>query len=131
MVKRIREFPNVTIIGAEVSELLLEGDRCLGVRTVDGANIEGATTVICTGTFLRAVMHFGLKQVAGGRIGDAATGGISEQLAERVQALDTPVPSETEDILRTSAKILEAHLDTTGFSPALRQWLEPSRSTAG
>ena len=70
----------LTLLEVEVSSLLLESGRCYGVVTADGVSIQAQAVVITTGTFMNAVMHFGLKRVEGGRVGDKATYGISDQL---------------------------------------------------
>ncbi len=55
-------------------ELLVEGDRVTGVATQFGVVYRGRTVVVTTGTFLQAMMHVGLRNTAGGRMGDAASG---------------------------------------------------------
>ncbi|MCB0385899.1 MAG: tRNA uridine-5-carboxymethylaminomethyl(34) synthesis enzyme MnmG, partial [Bdellovibrionales bacterium] len=75
-------LPGVCVIEAEAKKLLLEGSRCVGVGLEDGAAIRSRSVVLTTGTFMGAVMHFGLKQIEGGRIGDRSTVGISDQLRE-------------------------------------------------
>ena len=87
--------PNLEIRQAEVKELILEGRRCVGVRLEDGSSLAAKAVVMTTGTFMRAVMHIGLTQEAGGRVGDKATVGLSDQLAAfgfNVQRLKTGTP---------------------------------------
>lgn len=86
---------NLEVVQAEVSSLLLDNDSCRGVVTNKGEQIGAKSVVIATGTFMRAVMHFGLTQVHGGRIGDKATIGISDQLDDfgfKVKRLKTGTP---------------------------------------
>ena len=86
---------NLEVRQAEVKELLLEGRRCVGVKLDDGSTIRAGSVVVTTGTFMRAVMHIGLRQEAGGRVGDKATVGISDQLAAfgfTVRRLKTGTP---------------------------------------
>lgn len=80
--ERLTNLPGLTVRELEVQSLLLEGDQCVGVTTVDKVQIRSRAVVITTGTFMRAVMHFGLKQIEGGRVGDKATIGISDQLKD-------------------------------------------------
>jgi tRNA uridine 5-carboxymethylaminomethyl modification enzyme len=63
-----------------VVELLLENGRCVGVRTQLGATIRSKSVVVTAGTFLNGLMHIGEKQFGGGRAGEKAIKGITEQL---------------------------------------------------
>lgn len=88
--------PNITVLGIEISSLIIEGSRCKGVITQDGACISSRAVILTTGTFMRGVMHIGLKQIPGGRVGDRATIGISDQLAAMgfaVRRLKTGTPA--------------------------------------
>ena len=93
--EKVRNTENLTVLKGEVSQLILEGNHCQGVITNEGTELRSEAVVITTGTFMKAVMHFGLKQVAGGRIGDEATIGISDQMADfgfKVTRLKTGTP---------------------------------------
>ncbi len=91
--------PNLTVKGAEVKSLILSKENasgCQGVILQDGSRIDSKAVIITTGTFMNGVMHFGLKQVAGGRIGDQASIGLSDQLAAfgfEVKRLKTGTPA--------------------------------------
>lgn len=92
----IMSQPNLEVKGAEVKSLILNGSQCEGVVLNDGSRITSKTVVITTGTFMNGVMHFGLKQIAGGRIGDEASVGLSDQLAAfgfEVKRLKTGTPA--------------------------------------
>jgi tRNA uridine 5-carboxymethylaminomethyl modification enzyme len=54
--------------------------RIQGVRTVRGRKLECRAFILCAGTFLRGLMHTGLQQKVGGRFGEAAANGITENL---------------------------------------------------
>jgi tRNA uridine 5-carboxymethylaminomethyl modification enzyme len=82
MATRITNQKNLEVKGYEVQRLILDGSRCTGVVTTNSESIFAKTVVITTGTFMNAVMHFGLTQIPGGRVGDKATTGISDQLRE-------------------------------------------------
>jgi tRNA uridine 5-carboxymethylaminomethyl modification enzyme len=87
---------NLSLLEAEVKQLILKGHKCIGVELADGSRIFSGAVIITTGTFMNAVMHTGLKQEAGGRVGDKATSGLSNQLAERgfsVKRLKTGTPA--------------------------------------
>lgn len=68
------------VLELEIESLILEGSRCVGVVTTDGVRLNSEAVVITTGTFMNAVMHFGLERKEGGRVGDKATVGLSDQL---------------------------------------------------
>lgn len=88
--------PNLQLLEGEVKSLVLSGSSCQGVTLQDGSRILSKTVVITTGTFMNGVMHFGLKQVSGGRIGDQASIGLSDQLAQfgfDVRRLKTGTPA--------------------------------------
>lgn len=94
--KVIFSQPNLEVKGAEVKRLILNGSVCEGVVLNDGSRITSKTVIITTGTFMNGVMHFGLKQLAGGRIGDSASVGLSDQLAAfgfEVKRLKTGTPA--------------------------------------
>lgn len=87
---------NLEVIEGEVKSLVLQNGVCSGVRLGDGSTILSSTVVLTTGTFMNGVMHFGLKQIKGGRIGDAASIGLSDQLLEygfEVKRLKTGTPA--------------------------------------
>lgn len=63
-----------------VDRLLIEDGRVVGVEMSMGFVYRAQAVVITTGTFLRGLIHIGLKNSAGGRGGEAAAYGLSEQL---------------------------------------------------
>jgi tRNA uridine 5-carboxymethylaminomethyl modification enzyme len=65
-----------------VERLLLRDGRIAGVMTSMGFAYGARAVVVTTGTFLRGLIHIGLKNQAGGRGGEAAAYGLSEQLME-------------------------------------------------
>jgi tRNA uridine 5-carboxymethylaminomethyl modification enzyme len=70
------------IIEAEVAELQFEvGGRVCGVVLVDGSAVTAAAVVLTAGTFLNGVLHIGDVRRSGGRVGDAASTRLAEQLA--------------------------------------------------
>lgn len=112
MTKRIHNQPNLSFLEGEVNHLLLDSHRCKGVRLVDGSTISAFAVIITTGTFMNAVMHTGLNQQAGGRIGDQATHGISDQLRSYgfdVRRLKTGTPARL-------------HRDSIDWSQLEPQW---------
>jgi tRNA uridine 5-carboxymethylaminomethyl modification enzyme len=94
--KTVRESVNLDLSGAEIKGLKIEGEKCVGVICQDDSVIQAKAVVVTTGTFMNAVMHFGLKKVYGGRFGDQATHGISDQLCAlgfSVKRLKTGTPA--------------------------------------
>jgi len=63
-----------------VSSLIIEGDRVAGVRTSMGVDFRARAVVLTNGTFLNGIIHIGEKQYGGGRSGEKAATGITEQL---------------------------------------------------
>lgn len=63
-----------------VSGLLIKNGRAVGVRTGMGLEINAKTVVLTNGTFLNGLIHIGEKQFGGGRAGEGAARGITEQL---------------------------------------------------
>lgn len=63
-----------------VKSLIVEGNTVKGVITGMGQEIKGDTVVLTNGTFLNGVIHIGEKQFGGGRAGESAAKGITEQL---------------------------------------------------
>ncbi|MFM8448637.1 MAG: FAD-dependent oxidoreductase, partial [Haliscomenobacter sp.] len=63
-----------------VSGLVVKEGRVMGVRTGMGLDIPGKAVVLTNGTFLNGVIHIGEKQLGGGRSGESAAKGITEQL---------------------------------------------------
>ena len=65
-----------------VSGILVKDGRVCGIRTGMGLEINGKAVVLTNGTFLNGLIHIGEKQLGGGRAGESAARGITEQLVE-------------------------------------------------
>jgi tRNA uridine 5-carboxymethylaminomethyl modification enzyme len=76
----LEETPNVDFWQEMVSGLIVKDKRVIGVRTGIGIEIKSKTVVLTNGTFLNGIIHIGEKQFGGGRTGEAAAKGITEQL---------------------------------------------------
>ena len=63
-----------------VVELLIEGGKCVGVKTQIGVEFKSKAVVLTNGTFLNGLIHIGEKQFGGGRAGARSSTGITEQL---------------------------------------------------
>ena len=73
---------NVDFWQDTVTALLTDGDRVSGVRTSLGIEIQADAVVLTNGTFLNGLIHIGEKRFGGGRTGEKASTGITEQLIE-------------------------------------------------
>ena len=82
MQKETRARPGLSVIEAEVVDLLIESGRVTGVALADGGAVSGRTVVLTAGTFLRGVIHIGNKTQPGGRLGDKPSVRLAERLAE-------------------------------------------------
>ena len=63
-----------------VCELLIKDYAVCGVKTALGIEMQARAVVLTNGTFLNGLLHFGRTQLAGGRIAEPASTGITEQL---------------------------------------------------
>ncbi|MEL7219804.1 MAG: tRNA uridine-5-carboxymethylaminomethyl(34) synthesis enzyme MnmG [Bacteroidota bacterium] len=63
-----------------VTGIIVKGERVVGVRTGIGLEIRAKSVVLTNGTFLNGLIHIGEKQFGGGRAGERAATGITEQL---------------------------------------------------
>ena len=87
--------PNLSLFQANVADLVLEGDRVVGVTTQIGLQFLARAVVLTAGTFLRGRIHVGLDQYTGGRAGDPASIELADRLRElpfRVGRLKTGTP---------------------------------------
>jgi len=62
---------NLDLHQGNIASLLVEGDEVRGAETVLGIRYEASAVVITTGTFMRGLMHVGMQNQQGGRMGDA------------------------------------------------------------
>jgi tRNA uridine 5-carboxymethylaminomethyl modification enzyme len=63
-----------------VNGLLFDGNKIVGVKTALGLEIKSKTVIITAGTFLNGLIHIGDKTFGGGRAGESASTGITEDL---------------------------------------------------
>lgn len=90
--KVLEKTANLSIWQEQATQLLLEGDKAVGVQTAFGTKFYSRTVVLTNGTFLNGLMHVGFTKIKGGRSGDQASHGLSEQLEEigfRVERMKT------------------------------------------
>ena len=78
--KRILEgMPGLDLHQGNVSEILVENDHVQGIQTSLQMEIRARSVILSAGTFMKGLMHVGLKNEKGGRMGDA-TSTVSESL---------------------------------------------------
>lgn len=77
----LENMPGLQLWQDSVTELLIDEDgRLSGVRTMQGAEFKAPSVVLTNGTFLDGLMHVGRVKMAGGRIGEPASYGLTDQL---------------------------------------------------
>jgi len=78
----LEAHPNIDFWQEMVKGLIVKDGRCCGVVTGIGLEISAKSVVLTNGTFLNGLIHIGEKQFGGGRAGERAATGITEQLVE-------------------------------------------------
>lgn len=76
----LEENFNVDFIQDSVNQILIDNNKVSGVETTSGNRYMAHTVVLTSGTFMNGIIHIGNKQMTGGRMGDKASYGITEQL---------------------------------------------------
>ena len=79
----LEETENVDFYQDSVSGLLFDGNKIIGVKTSLGLKIKSKTVIITAGTFLNGLIHIGDKSFGGGRAGEGASTGITEELVAK------------------------------------------------
>ena len=78
----LESHPNIDFWQEMVGGLIVKDNRVCGIRTSMGLEIQSEAVVLTNGTFLNGLIHIGEKQFGGGRAGESAAKGITEQLVE-------------------------------------------------
>jgi tRNA uridine 5-carboxymethylaminomethyl modification enzyme len=78
----LEDHPNIDFWQEMVAGLIIKNGIVKGVRTSLGLEIPGKSVVLTNGTFLNGLIHIGEKRLGGGRAGESAAKGITEQLVE-------------------------------------------------
>lgn len=78
----LEQTPNLDFYQDMVSGLIIEQNSIVGVRTQLGLEIFAKTVILTNGTFLNGKIHIGEKQFGGGRAGEKAAFGITEELTQ-------------------------------------------------
>ena len=108
--KLLKECDSLTILESSVEDIIIKGEEVCSVLTNQGQTIIAEKLVLTTGTFLGGVMHTGLEQKPGGRVGDPP----SIKLAERLRKLPLSVGR-----LKTGTppRLQKKSIDWTKLSP--------------
>ncbi len=80
--KALEGTGNLNIWQEQANSLVIEKGRVCGVKTTFGTEFRAEAVILTNGTFLNGLMHVGFNTMAGGRSGDGASKGISDQLKE-------------------------------------------------
>jgi tRNA uridine 5-carboxymethylaminomethyl modification enzyme len=76
----LEQTKNLDFYQDMVSSLLIKNHKVIGVKTALGIEVKAKSVILTNGTFLNGLIHIGDKNFGGGRAGERATTGITEQL---------------------------------------------------
>lgn len=74
--------PNIDFWQEMATGILVKNNKVVGITTGMGLKIKAKSVVLTNGTFLNGIIHIGEKQFGGGRTGENASKGITEQLVQ-------------------------------------------------
>ena len=77
---QLEKLPNLDFYQDMVNDLIIENQKVIGVKTSIGISIYGKSVILTNGTFLNGIIHIGMKQFGGGRVGEKAAKGLTECL---------------------------------------------------
>ena len=117
----LEKTPNVDFWQDTVTGLLIKGDQVKGVKTMVGGEIESKAVILTNGTFLNGLIHIGEQNFPGGRMGEVASHGITEQLKDfgfEAKRLKTGTPVRIDGRTIDFSKLIEQKGDdeVVGFS---------------
>jgi tRNA uridine 5-carboxymethylaminomethyl modification enzyme len=78
----LEQTPNMDFWQEMITGIITKNGRAIGVRTGIGIEIRSKSVILTNGTFLNGIIHIGEKKLGGGRTGESASKGITEQLVE-------------------------------------------------
>jgi len=90
--KELENTDNLYIWQEQATRLIIEREKVIGVETEFGTRFICNAVILTNGTFLNGLMHIGFSKITGGRAGDKASVGLSEQMIElgfKVERLKT------------------------------------------
>jgi tRNA uridine 5-carboxymethylaminomethyl modification enzyme len=94
MRERICNHPGIDVAEGMIQELIIENDSVHGIVSDSNETFRSKTTVLTTGTFLKATMHIGLRSFPGGRISEKSAEKLSDSFRKylRIGRLKTGTP---------------------------------------
>lgn len=95
-VQILSNTPNLSIWQDTVCELIIRDNQVYGVKTILGIEMQAKAVILTNGTFLNGLMHCGKTQIAGGRISEPSSYGLTEQLSTfgfRTDRMKTGTPA--------------------------------------
>ena len=107
--------PNLALFQQTVSDLIVEGTKVVGVKTLMGLDFSARAVVLTAGTFLAGKIHIGLENYSGGRAGDSASIALADRLRElpfRIDRLKTGTPPRIDGRTIDFSRLAEQHGDT-------------------
>ena len=119
--KLLEKTPSLDFWQDTVVGLMIEGDQVKGVKTMMGGEIHSKAVILTNGTFLNGIIHIGEQHFSGGRMGEVAVHGITEQLKEigfEAKRLKTGTPVRIDGRTIDFSKLIEQKGDeeVVGFS---------------
>ncbi|HJH23078.1 MAG TPA: tRNA uridine-5-carboxymethylaminomethyl(34) synthesis enzyme MnmG [Paenalcaligenes hominis] len=111
----VQHQPNLTVFQQAVDDLILEGDRVVGVVTQIGLRFAAKAVVLTVGTFLNGRIHVGLDNYSGGRAGDPPSITLAQRLKEMALPqgrLKTGTPPRIDANTIDFSQLEEQHGDT-------------------
>ena len=82
MRRHLEATPNLFIKQAEVTQLLFDNKRAVGIELQDGRRVEASVVVLTTGTFLNGLIHIGEKRFTAGRSGEPSSISLANCIRE-------------------------------------------------
>jgi len=95
MKKKLEETPNLFVKQGTTENLIVQGQKIIGVETQEGIAYTAKTVILSSGTFMRGMIHIGSTTFSGGRAGDKPSIGLSaslEQFGFKLGRLKTGTP---------------------------------------
>jgi tRNA uridine 5-carboxymethylaminomethyl modification enzyme len=80
--RRVLEQTGLRIVEGSLQDILVERNRVKGGLLTDGRILNCSSLILCSGTFLNAIMHTGTYSTQGGRFGEPSSSGVSERLID-------------------------------------------------
>ncbi|MBU2551875.1 MAG: tRNA uridine-5-carboxymethylaminomethyl(34) synthesis enzyme MnmG [Proteobacteria bacterium] len=114
MKRVLEEQDGLDLKQAMVEDILVRGGRAAGIRTTVGQVFPARRIILTTGTFLRGLIHIGLRHFAAGRMGDLPSNALSsclEKLGFQIARLKTGTPARLDGRTIDYASLQTQHGD--------------------